>query len=56
MTVIKTTKDIDALLEKHTEYRNSALNLIASENMVSDTVRAYHSNELIDRYGLLYNR
>lgn len=49
--MFKTIKDIDNLLEKHQEYRKSCLNLIASENYSSDTVRDYLTSDLNNRYG-----
>lgn len=49
--MFKTIKDIDNLLKKHTEYRKGCLNLIASENYSSETVRSYLSSDLGNRYG-----
>ena len=37
--MFKTTKDIDNMLLAHEDYRNSCLNLIASENYASKRVR-----------------
>lgn len=51
MTAFKTLHDIDALLQQHTVYRNTSLNLIASENLASPTVRRFHDSELVARYG-----
>lgn len=49
--MFQTLEDIDKLLEKHTRYRNDCLNLIASENYVSHTVRSYLDNDFGNRYG-----
>ncbi|HSH35289.1 serine hydroxymethyltransferase [Schnuerera sp.] len=49
--MIKTVEDINSLLKKHQEYRNSCLNLIASENYSSQTVRSYLNSDLGNRYG-----
>lgn len=49
--MFKAPKDIDALLQKHTEYREGCLNLIASENFSSEKVRSYLSCDFGNRYG-----
>lgn len=49
--MFKAPKDIDALLQKHTEYREGCLNLIASENFSSENVRSYLSCDFGNRYG-----
>lgn len=49
--MFQTLEDIDKLLEKHTQYRNDCLNLIASENYVSHKVRSYLDNDFGNRYG-----
>ncbi|HWQ29531.1 MAG TPA: hypothetical protein VN549_00960 [Negativicutes bacterium] len=49
--MFKDLKDIDALLEQHTKYREGCLNLIASENYASERVRSYLSCDFGNRYG-----
>ncbi len=49
--MFKTTKDIDNMLLAHEDYRNSCLNLIASENYASKRVRDYLGCDLSNRYG-----
>lgn len=49
--MLRTMKDVDNLLKKHQEYRNHCLNLIASENFASQTVRDYLSSDFGNRYG-----
>jgi glycine hydroxymethyltransferase len=49
--MLKEPKDIDALLQKHTDYREGCLNLIASENFSSEKVRSYLSCDFGNRYG-----
>lgn len=49
--MLRTTGDIDALLEKHMNYREGCLNLIASENFASEKVRSYLGNDFGNRYG-----
>lgn len=44
-------QDIDSLLAVHTSYRDSCLNLIASENYTSHLVRSYLDNDFGNRYG-----
>ena len=46
-----TPKDIDNLLKKHQSYRDSCLNLIASENSISDFVRGCQTSDFNGRYG-----
>lgn len=43
--------DINEILVKHVEYRSNCLNLIASENYASETVRDYLSGDFSNRYG-----
>lgn len=49
--MFKDLKDIDALLEQHTKYREGCLNLIASENYASEKVRSYLNCDFGNRYG-----
>lgn len=49
--MIKNLEDIDALLDRHNKYRDSCLNLIASENVASQRVLDYLSNDFNNRYG-----
>ena len=49
--MIKNLEDIDILLKKHDDYRRGCLNLIASENYASETVRSYLSGDFSNRYG-----
>ncbi|WP_326907628.1 serine hydroxymethyltransferase [Sedimentibacter sp. MB31-C6] len=49
--MLKSTRDIDNLLKKHENYRESCLNLIASENYASNKVRSYLSCDFGNRYG-----
>ncbi len=49
--MLKNIKDVDNLLKKHEEYRKGCLNLIASENFASETVRNYLSSDFGNRYG-----
>jgi len=49
--MLKVLKDIDALLQKHTDYREGCLNLIASENYSSEKVRSYLGCDFGNRYG-----
>ena len=49
--MLKNLHDIDALLARHDDYRKSCLNLIASENFASQTVRNYLSSDFNNRYG-----
>lgn len=49
--MIESLKDIESLLKKHVEYRENSLNLIASENYSSPTIRNYLATELGNRYG-----
>ncbi|WP_227764795.1 serine hydroxymethyltransferase [Zhaonella formicivorans] len=49
--MIWSIKDIDELLQKHIAYRESCLNLIASENYSSPTVRNYLTSDFGNRYG-----
>lgn len=49
--MISSLKDIDVLLQKHNDYREDCLNLIASENSGSQTVRNYLSSKFSNRYG-----
>ncbi|MCL2579971.1 MAG: aminotransferase class I/II-fold pyridoxal phosphate-dependent enzyme [Oscillospiraceae bacterium] len=44
-------RDIDNLLKKHLSYRESCLNLIASENYASEFVRGHQTSDLSNRYG-----
>lgn len=44
-------KEINELLDKHVAYRSSCLNLIASENYASETVRGLLSGDFSNRYG-----
>lgn len=49
--MIRDLKDIDNILKRHDEYRKGCLNLIASENYSSNTVRNYLSTDFNNRYG-----
>lgn len=49
--MINSLKDIDYYLQKHDEYRENCLNMIASENSSSQTVRNYLTSNLSNRYG-----
>ncbi len=49
--MFKSLEDIDKKLSEHLNYRNSCLNLIASENYASDKVRSYLSGDFSNRYG-----
>ncbi len=49
--MLKVLKDIDDLLQKHNDYREGCLNLIASENYSSEKVRSYLSCDFGNRYG-----
>jgi glycine hydroxymethyltransferase len=49
--MIKTIQDINDLLQKHDAYRESCLNLIASENYSSHAVRGLLSSDFNNRYG-----
>ncbi|WP_313345800.1 aminotransferase class I/II-fold pyridoxal phosphate-dependent enzyme [Sedimentibacter sp.] len=49
--MITSTRDIDNLLNKHLTYRQSCLNLIASENYSSEKVRSYLGCDFGNRYG-----
>lgn len=49
--MLKNLHDIDALLAQHDTYRKKCLNLIASENFASQTVRNYLSSDFNNRYG-----
>jgi glycine hydroxymethyltransferase len=49
--MFKTIQDINDLLQKHDSYRESCLNLIASENYSSEAVRGLLSSDLNNRYG-----
>lgn len=49
--MLKVLKDIDALLQQHSDYREGCLNLIASENFSSEKVRSYLSCDFGNRYG-----
>src|SRR5699024_4472731 len=49
--MLKSTREIDNLLKKHLNYRESCLNLIASENYASEKVRGYLTSDLGNRYG-----
>lgn len=49
--MLRNIKDVDNLLKKHEEYRKGCLNLIASENFASETVRNYLGSDFSNRYG-----
>ncbi|HHX51117.1 MAG TPA: aminotransferase class I/II-fold pyridoxal phosphate-dependent enzyme, partial [Clostridia bacterium] len=49
--MIKTLHDINRLIKNHEDYRKKSLNLIASENYSSNTVRSYLTSDLGNRYG-----
>ncbi len=49
--MIRSLQDIDDYLHKHDEYRENCLNLVASENSASQTVRNYLASNLSNRYG-----
>lgn len=49
--MFKSLEDINRKLEEHVSYRKKCLNLIASENYASDTVRSYLSCDFSNRYG-----
>lgn len=49
--MFKTLEDINEKLNEHVAYRNECLNLIASENYASETVRSYLSGDFSNRYG-----
>ena len=49
--MLKSTRQIDNLLKKHTNYREGCLNLIASENFASEKVRNYLTSDFGNRYG-----
>lgn len=49
--MFRTPTDIDILLQKHVDYREGCLNLIASENFSSEKVRSYLSCDFGNRYG-----
>lgn len=49
--MFRTLNDIDLLLQQHTDYRNSCLNLVASENYSSEKVRGYLNSDFGNRYG-----
>lgn len=51
MFKFKNLGDIESLLEKNESYRNECINLIASENYPSRTVRRFQDSELLNRYG-----
>ena len=51
MHTFTSINDIEALIQKNDDYRTRSLNLIASENLISPTVRRFYDNELIARYG-----
>ena len=59
--MINSIKDINELVRKHDNYRSECLNLIASENRSSNTVRELLSTDIGNRYGCyetenIYNR
>ncbi|MFA5165955.1 MAG: serine hydroxymethyltransferase [Candidatus Paceibacterota bacterium] len=43
-------KKMEKLLKEHTAWRNSCLNLIASENVMSEAVKKAYGNDLAGRY------
>lgn len=49
--MFKSLQDIDEMLQKHVAYRENCLNLIASENYASPTVRNYLTSDFNNRYG-----
>ena len=49
--MFKSPREIDNLLKKHLTYRESCLNLIASENFASEFVRGHMTSDLSNRYG-----
>lgn len=59
--MINSIEDINKLIKKHDDYRSECLNLIASENRSSNTVRNLLSTDIGNRYGCyetenIYNR
>ncbi|RYD04070.1 hypothetical protein N752_16905 [Desulforamulus aquiferis] len=44
-------EEINLLIKQHEAYRQQCLNLIASENYSSQTVRNYLTSDLGNRYG-----
>jgi glycine hydroxymethyltransferase len=49
--MLKTIQDINSLIQKHNSYRESSLNLIASENYSSEAVRGLLTSDFNNRYG-----
>lgn len=49
--MFKNAEEVAELLHKHTEYRENCLNLIASENYASHTVRSHLTSDFGHRYG-----
>ena len=46
---------IEKIIDGHNDYRSQTLNLSASENMVSPTVRKYLASDLGNRYSTYYD-
>ena len=55
MTEILSISDIDAVLKRHNRWRGQCLNLIASENIASPSVRRFLSSDLGGRYPTYYD-
>ena len=47
---MQSLKDIEEILEKHTNWRGGCLNMIASENITSESLRRAYTCELSHRY------
>jgi len=43
-------EELDALLKEHEVFRQNSLNLVASENVMSETARRFLSSDLVHRY------
>ncbi len=53
--MFKSIDELKDLTKKHTEYRERSLNLIASENLVSKTVRWYLTTDFGHRYNTFFD-
>lgn len=53
--MFKSIDELKDLTKKHTEYRGRSLNLIASENLVSKTVRWYLTTDFGHRYNTFFD-
>jgi glycine hydroxymethyltransferase len=51
INIFNSLKEIDELLDKHNNYRNNCLNLIASENYINPVIGEYLKSDLVGRYG-----